>query len=512
MSVVCLTAERSSAAPVRDNAVDHREAPLLDALREYQDRSIVPFSTPGHKRGAAVDEATLKVLGVSTFASDIWLNAGVFDRCLRAAEALAADAWGAERGYFLSNGSSAGNQAALLATVNPGDVVIVNRDLHTSLLAGLIFSGARPVYVMPRMHPELDASLGLEPVDVAAALRRHPEAKLIALVSPTYWGVASDVAAIAAVAHEHGVPLYVDEAWGPHFGFHSALPRPAMASGADLALTSVHKLLSGLGQGALLLARGSRVDPGRLAASVRMTRSTSPSVPMYVSLDACRRQMALRGEALLERTLALAAEARRRLGCIRGLTVLDAERLGVAANRHDPTRLAIDVQGLGLTGIEVERELWRRFGIAPEMSDLRGIVCLLTIGDTAASVDRLVAALATIAAEARLAPPVASKRLPRSGGTLLAPGVQVLTPREAFNSRIRAVPLGAAVGEIAAELIVPYSPGIPVLTPGEVIGEEKVAYLAECVARGVHVCEPGDAGLGTVRVVDARSVKSSLFG
>ncbi|HEY7031719.1 MAG TPA: aminotransferase class I/II-fold pyridoxal phosphate-dependent enzyme [Thermomicrobiales bacterium] len=501
MSVVCLSAERSKPFPSSGIGVDHREAPLLAALREYREREIVPFSTPGHKQGAAVDDEAMAVLGASTFAADVWLNAGDFDRCLRAAESLAADAWGAERGFFLSNGSSAGNHAALLATVNPGDVVIVNRDLHTSLLAGLILSGARPVYVMPRLHPELDASLGLEAAEVAAALRRHPEAKLIALVSPTYWGVASDVAAIAAVAHEHGVPLYVDEAWGPHFAFHPALPRPALASGADLAVTSVHKLLSGLGQGALLLARGSRVDPGRLAASVRMTRSTSPSVRIYASLDACRRQMALAGEALLERTLALATEARRRLGRIRGLTVLDADRLGVAATRCDPTRLAIDVHGLGLTGIEVERELWRRFGIAPEMSDLRGIVCLLTIGDTAASVDRLVRALATIGAEACVDVSNGSDRLPRSGGALLAPGAQVLTPREAFGAPTRAVPLGAAVGEIAAELIVPYPPGIPVLAPGEAIGAEKVAYLAECAARGLHVCGAADAGLETVRVV-----------
>jgi arginine/lysine/ornithine decarboxylase len=184
------------------------------------------------------------------------------------------------------------------------------------------------------------------------------------------------------------------------------------------------------------------------------------------------------------------------------VTVLDAERLGISPNRYDPTRLPIDVQGLGLTGVDVERLLWRRFGIAPEMSDLRGIICLLTIGDTAESVDCLVTALEIIAAEASSLVVARSGQLPRSAGAILAPGPQALTPREAFTARTRSVSLGMATGEIAAELIVPYPPGIPVLAPGEVIGPEKIAYLRECVARGLHVCGPADPSLGTVRVVD----------
>ena len=177
--------------------------------------------------------------------------------------------------------------------------------------------------------------------------------------------------------------------------------------------------------------------------------------------------------------------------------------LGVPANRYDSTRLAIDVQGLGLTGIEVERQLWRRFGIAPEMSDLRGIICLLTIGDTTESVDSLVRALETIAEEASSGMPTATSQIPRSAGAILAPGLQALTPREAFVARTRAVPLGMAAGEIAAELMVPYPPGIPLVAPGEVIGPEKVAYLQECVARGLYVCGPADPELETVRVIDA---------
>ncbi len=483
------------------NLSRHRRAPLVEALRHYQAAGTVAFSTPGHKGGAAANGDLRDILGAAIFASDIWLNTADHDAIQREAEDLAADAWDAERTFFLTNGSSAGNHAALLAMVGPGDEVIVARDLHTSLLTALIHTGARPIYVAPRLHPSLDISLGVSADDVAAVLAAYPAARLVVLTSPSYWGVASDVAGIATVAHARGVPLYVDEAWGPHLPFHPDLPRSAMASGADVAVTSAHKLLSSLSQGAVLNARGLRLDLGRLAATVRMGQTTSPLVPILASLDACRRQMVLEGEWMLERALELAAYARLRLEAIPGVAVRDAERLGLPSDRFGATRLVIDVQGLGTTGFAVERALRDRFGVAVEMSDLIGLVCLVTIGDSRARVDRLVTALASFAAEQEV-PRVISMVTPRSAGAVTAPGEQVFSPREAFFARTRAVPLAAAAGEVAAELVVPYPPGIPVLVPGERISPAKIGYLAEVARRGASVRGPADPRLVTVRVVD----------
>ena len=382
----------------------------------------------------------------------------------------------------------------------PGDEVVIARDFHTSLLTALIHTGACPIFVSPQVHSSLDINLGVRAEDVAAALSEHPNARLVVVTSPSYWGVTSDVAGIASVAHLHGVPLYVDEAWGPHLPFHPDLPCAAIMSGADVAVTSAHKLLSSLSQGAILNARGGRLDLGRLAAAVRMGQTTSPLVPILASLDACRRQMVLEGEQMLERTLELAAYARQRLGSIPGITVSDAQRLGLPHERFDATRLVIDVQGLGVSGFTVERTLRDRFGIAVEMSDLVGIVCLVTIGDRRASVDRLVSALATVASERGVARLVAIGT-PRSAGTVTAPGEQVCSPREAFFARSHAVPLAASTGEVAAELVVPYPPGIPVLIPGERITATKIAYLAEITRRGASVRGPADSRLATVRVV-----------
>jgi arginine/lysine/ornithine decarboxylase len=473
---------------------------VVDALRAYQATGTVAFSTPGHKQGAGLAQELRDLLGTQFCASDVWLNTADYDRIIRQAEELAARTWGAERSFFLVNGSSSGNQAFLLATLAPGDEVIVSRDLHQSLLAALVLTGARPVYVTPRLHSSLYVGLGIEAEDVAAALDAHPRARLVVLTSPSYWGVTSDVRTIVPAAHARGVPVYVDQAWGPHFGFHPLLPPSAMACGADATVISPHKLLSGLSQAALLNVAGPRIDAARVAGSVKLTQTTSPLLPILASLDACRRQMALTGRDLLERTISLAESARVQLRALAGIEVLDAACLGLAPDRYDPTRLVIDVQGLGITGYVAERVLRERFGIAPEMSDAAGIICLVTIGDTAESIGRLVQAVASLSQEPH---PARRVECPRVAGEAIAPGQQALTPREAYFARTRAVPLREAAGQIAAEAVIPNPPGIPILTPGEVIVEAKLSSLREGLAAGMHVRGAADPTLRTVRVVDA---------
>jgi arginine/lysine/ornithine decarboxylase len=483
--------------------IDHRRAPLLEGVVAYQRQGIVPFSTPGHKLGVGADQELRATFGELALYSDIPLGGGVGDthfggEALRVAEAMAADAWDADRSFFLLNGSTAGTHAFLLATARPGDKVIVSRDLHKSLLVALILTGAVPIYLAPRLHPQLNVGLGISAAQVAATLELHPDATLIALVSPSYCGVASDLAGIAAVAHARGIPVYADEAWGPHFQFHPALPLSAMASDADGAVSSIHKVLGGLTQAAILNVRAGLVDPDRVRTTVGMVQTTSPSVLVLASIDAARRQMALDGQVMLERTIALAENARRRLQALPGIGVLDAGQLGVDA--FDLTKLVIDVDGLGITGYQAEDALRNRFGVGPEMSDLVGVVCLVTIGDTEASINRLVDAFATLSREHHRAG-IDRRAGRRSSGAAVAAAQLALSPREAFFSPSRAVPLDQASGEISTELVIPYPPGIPVLAPGEVITDEKVAYLGEGIAHGMCISGPTDPKLGTIRVV-----------
>ncbi|MFN8591903.1 MAG: DegT/DnrJ/EryC1/StrS family aminotransferase [Thermomicrobiales bacterium] len=479
--------------------LDQRQMPIVSAIASYRRSGTISFSTPGHKGGAGFDPALRDLLGDDLGEADVWLNPADHAAALTAAERLAAGAWGADRTFFLTNGSSAGNQALMLAMVGPGDTVIVGRDLHQSLLTALILTGARPIYLPPRLHPELGVGIGIDPEDLAAALAANPETRLVSVVSPTYWGVTSELQALAAIAHQWDVPFVVDAAWGPHFGFSTALPASALTSGADAAITSPHKVLSGLSQAALLHVRGERIDAARVASAVAMTRTTSPLLPILASLDACRRQLAIDGERMLGRVVTLAAGARRRLRAIPGIDLLDADRLGLPPRRVDPTRLVLDLAGIGLTGMAAERALRDRFAIAPEMSDLLGVICLITPGDTGHGIDRLVGAMAALAGERR--PRFTSTSLLRSATAAVAPGPQALTPREAYFAPARPVPLRETVGAVGAEAVVPYPPGIPVFTPGEIITAVKVDYLRAVLAEGLHIRGPADPTLETLRVV-----------
>ncbi|MCS7050538.1 MAG: aminotransferase class I/II-fold pyridoxal phosphate-dependent enzyme, partial [Thermomicrobium sp.] len=386
---------------------EQRVAPYLDQWLAFLERGIVPFTTPGHKQGRGAPPEFCTVFGSRALQLDIPHDGGTYDSHLDSdplaeAERLAARLWGADEAVFLVNGSTTGNLAALLTLGQPGRAIVVTRAMHKSLLAGLVLSGARPVYVVPEVHQENGLLLDVAPESVRRALESSPDATAVAVVSPTYTGVTSDLIGLAVTCRAYGVPLFVDEAWGPHLTFHPALPPAAIASGADVAVTSLHKLAGALTQTALLLVAGERIDPARLRAAVAMVQTTSPAAFLYASLDVARRRLALEGERLLTRTLELAERARSALAAIPGLRVVGPEVVdGRPGAGFDPTRLVVDVQGLGLSGLEAKRRLRRDHGVAVEMADLVSVVCLVTIGDTPETIDVLVRAFAALASEQR---------------------------------------------------------------------------------------------------------------
>ena len=484
--------------------LDHSRAPLAEAVQAYRDADITPFTTPGHKRGRGIPPETATWLGSHSFDNDIPVASGADDThlsrgVLDEAERLAADAYGADRCLFLLNGSTIGNQALILATCGSGDDVIVARNFHKSMLTGIILSGVRPVYVQPRYDPDLGVAYGVAPEDIEAALRLHPHARAVLLVSPSYFGVSSDLLSLADTCHAFGAPLIVDEAWGPHFPFHPELPPSAMASGADASVASIHKVLTGFTQSSVLNMRGELIDAARVASWVGLLQTTSPSAFILASIDACRRQMALDGRKLLHRTLTLAARAREAINAVPGLHAMGHEVVGSAgASGFDGTKLVVDVRGIGRTGYDADAWLRCHHRVTIEMSDHRRIVALLSIADEAESVQRLVDALVDLAGFGK------GIELDRGSDLLRLEALHaeaVMTPREAYFAPARLVPLTEACSHVAAEVITPYPPGIPLLAPGEVITEAIVSYLREGLAAGMHITGAADPTLATLRVV-----------
>jgi lysine decarboxylase len=487
---------------------DQRETPYLDATLRYRARGFTPFHTPGHKLGKGAPDDLVRLLGETCLSVDVAMAGGVEDtrestHLIRLAEDFAAEAWGADRTWFLVNGSTSGIHALVLTLCGPGDTVIIPRNAHKSMLAGLIFSGAMPVYLEPAVDPVWGIPRNVRPDEARAALAAHPEARAVFVTSPTYNGLCADLTAIAGLAHDAGVPFVTDQAWGPHLRFCPALPMDAMTAGADAAVVSTHKLISGITQTSVLMARGERLNLARLDGMVHLTQSTSPQVLMYASIDAARAQMATDGDTLWRRALGLAAWTRVEIAGLPGVRCLGDEVLdwdGVVA--FDRTRLTVSASDLGFTGFELETVLRDDYGIAVEAADPLNVVLNVTYGDSRADVERLVAALRDYAA--RFADQAGAGGEAAPAGLLgRAPAFtrQVFSPRDAFFAPSAAVPVASCAGRVSAEMVTPYPPGIPVLGPGELISDEIVAYLLEAAAKGLKVHGPEDRALGTLRVV-----------
>jgi arginine decarboxylase len=479
-------------------------APYLDAVVAYAFRGPARYHVPGHKGGPGADPGVRKAIGLDGLAADVpqdihGIDLGPSPTPYERAELLAAEAFGAAQTWFLTNGATQGNHALCLALAPLGTRIVAQRNSHASIVDGLVLSGGLPSFVAPEYDEELGITHCVTPAALGLALREAPDAKAAFIVSPTYYGMAADVAGCAEVAHRAGVPLVVDQAWGPHFGFNDALPPTALSQGADAMLTSTHKIAGSLTQSAMLhVGRGGRVDAGAVARSLRLLRSTSPSSLLIASLDGARRQLVLHGEQLLYETLEAIDVARAKLQTIDGIALVDAAlvgRMGVTA--YDPLRIVLDVRGTGRTGYEIADELRRSYDVHVELPMRATIVFVVGLGESVAALRRLAGDVEEVV-----------KRLREPGATapIVAPAASLsnemaVSPRDAFLGAAEQVAVDSAVGRISCESIASYPPGVPALLPGERISAETVAYLRELAGSGARLHGASDPEFETINVL-----------
>ena len=460
------------------------EAPLLDAWLRFREQPPTPFTIPGHKQRS-------DLVG-DVVAGDVPLYAGLDTMKLTTgalvdAEARAARLWGADFCRFSTGGATHANQAVALAVAGDGDTVIVSRTLHRSLLLGLVLAGLTPVWVRPEVDLATGLPMGVAPETVRRALADYPQARAVFVGDPSYVGTVGDVAGLADVAHEYGVPLIVDAAWAAHFGFHPALPRHPLQLGADVMVTSAHKTLPAWSQAALVLACTERLDPARLDAGVEATATTSPAGAILASTDAARALLERDGETLLGDAIEVTEEARRRLRSIDGLIVLDGPDV-------DPLKLTLVLAGTGADGNTVEQDLLAA-GLPVESADRDVLVAVVSLADTsdglAALTDTLIRSVERGHGTPRPVVGQAAYRIDPVAG---------VPPRDAFFAAGEPVLIDSAVGRISAELVAPYPPGIPVLAPGEQITAATIDALEHARRSGVRIAYAADPTLATLRV------------
>jgi len=460
------------------------DAPLLDAwIRDMEtDRSW--FQIPGHKgrldlTGPVVDGDIPVLPGNHTNR--------ISPSLVTHAEQLAAELWGADFCRFGVNGSSGSNHAAVMAVAGPGDKVIISRTLHKSLAVGLVYAGVTPIWVKPVINPETGLPEYLPSKTLRKALEENPDAKAVLIGEPSYVGTMSNIPKLSAVAHEFGIPLVVDAAWAAHFGFHENLPKHPLAEGADIVVTSAHKTLPSYSQASILLAKKDYVDLPRLNKMFDATQTTSMSGRILASIDAARALLKRHGRELIGPVIEATNEGRKKLK-EHGIDVIDGQYI-------DPLKMVILFQKCGADGNRVEQDLLKA-NIDVEMANRDIVIPMITFADTPERINDLVNKIIKSVDQQTKTP----RPIEISAAFSIEPEV-VVTPREAFFSKYEIVKAEDSVGRICAEMVCPYPPGVPVLSPGERITQPALDALFKARDLGQTIKFVADPTLVTLKVL-----------
>ncbi len=475
--------------------MENFNAPIVAAMKKYSADGVIAFHTPGHKQGRGAHELLRELLTAEGLRQEVSLMEELDDlhaphSCIMEAQALAAKLWHVDECLFMVNGTTSAVQAMLFGTLKAGDLVMVPRNAHRSVIAGLILSGAVPIFLPVEFNDEFNLPLNVSVETIERAIKKFPQARAVLLVSPNYYGVAADLSTIAKLVHAAGMLLLIDEAHGAHLTFCDELPTSAMEAGADLAAQSTHKILGSLTQSSMIMLKEGFINVERVKRAASLLQTTSPNQLLLASLDIARLQMERDGRKKICAAVELSKALRIEIKNIHGLKVFDFANL-------DPTKVTVNVQGLGLTGQEAEEILRRELKVQCELSDAANLLFLITFADDFETTSKLIDALKHLPQRPpiKILPPLMSKSI----------SVAKLSPRETFYAPAEVVALNESVGRICAEEITLYPPGIPLIMPGEEISAHVIELIHQSTGR---VIGANDSILATIKVINERELPS----
>lgn len=479
--------------------LDQKSTPLFDAVKKYVDDNVIQFHVPGHKQGKGIPEF-MNYIGKTALHMDA---NGMEDLdylsnpqgVILESQNLLAHAFGAQYAYMLISGTTSGIQSMIMSACEPGNEIIIPRNAHKSTIGGIILSGSVPVYVQPEINTDLGIAMGVSNESMEKAIKKHPHAKAVFVINPTYYGAVSDLKSIVRIARRNNMAVLVDEAHGAHMSFHDDFPLTAMEAGADMSAASMHKTAGSLTQSSVMLLRSNIISPDRVKHVLNLTYTSSASYLLMCSLDIARKQLATNGYEMLDRTLQLARYARDEINKIKGLYSFGKELVGTSGcYGFDETKLGINVHSLGYTGYQMESILRKEYNIQIEMSDLYNILAIVSLGDRQEDLDALINALKDISNKSEIKERKRITAIPESPK-------MIVTPRDAFYSVKKNVKLEESEGEISGEMVMAYPPGIPVLCMGEKISKDIIDYIKILKEEKCHLQGTSDSNVNYIRVL-----------
>lgn len=472
---------------------------LYQKLKQYGNSDYYPFHMPGHKRRFNSDELgyNIDITEIPEF-DNLHHPEGILAEGMNRTATL----FGARKSFYLVNGSTCGILSAVstvftgLEPLADGEYkLLMARNCHKSVYHALLLNRISPVYLYPEYEQSFHLNGGIKPEDVERALSKDDNIKAVLITSPTYDGIVSDIEQIVKIAHKHRIPVIVDEAHGAHFPLDEHSCISALEAGADLVMHSLHKMLPCMTQTALIHLQGDLVDCDTLQQFLEIYQTSSPSYVLMASIDECIRYMQESGKQYFDNLHTLREEFRRKTKNLQRLRVLDKDIIGTSAIVDlDDGKIIISTAATDITGENLAERLRVQYHIQMEMSSIDYVVGILTGMDTREGIDRLASALHEIDDT------IVSKECNPMVTTCFHNHIEKRISEIANLSKVR-MPLNNTTGQISAEFVYAYPPGIPIIIPGEIITDELMKYMKDTQEIGIKLQGLSDISGDTILVV-----------
>ncbi|WP_099191028.1 aminotransferase class I/II-fold pyridoxal phosphate-dependent enzyme [Tepidibacter mesophilus] len=467
--------------------------PIINKLNDIKNSNIISFHVPGHKNGKIFDR-----LGYSDFKNNIVNidtteiqgtdNLHSPEEIIKESQEIASNLFKSDYTFFLVNGTTCGIQASIMAVCSLKEKIIVNRNCHQSVINTCILGDIEPIYVNPDIDKDSGISLEVKLEDIKRLVEEDKGIKAVLITSPTYYGINTDIKSISEYLHKKNKILIVDEAHGSHIGLSKRLGVSATEQGADISIQSTHKTLPSFTQSSMLHVKSDRVDITRLKSFLKIIQSSSPSYMLMASIEMALQIYRKHGKELMEELIDNIDETKNYIRNLKNISLYEYKN-------KDITKMYIITKNLNKSGYEVEDILRQKYNIQVELSNLYGVLLICTIGNDKGDFEKLRQALGYIDNE------IGDKNLVEVDYPKCIPKKE-LNPREAFYSNKKSIPVEDSIGKICAEYIIPYPPGISLLSPGEIITKEIIEYVKKCKIIGMNVTGMDDKNLDFIKIID----------